>query len=77
MKVITARREERGWSRSELARHAGMHASTVGQIENGRYNPYRVQLQKLAAALGVPEDQASTLLDEVSLEVKDDARAAA
>lgn len=73
MRLITARRQERGWSRSELARQAGMHASTVGQIENGRYHPYPVQLEKLANALGIPVDQASTLLEEVSA----DARAAA
>lgn len=76
MKRITAERERRGWSKSELARRAAMNNSTVGLIERGLSVPYPSQLKKLAAALDIPEDQAPTLLDEVTMEVRD-ARAAA
>lgn len=52
MLLIQRLREEKGLSRSGLARLARMHAATVGQIEN-RYigRPYASQLAKLAAAL--------------------------
>ena len=46
-------REGKGWSRAQLARAAGMHPSTVGQIESGRIEPYPSQLEKLARALGL------------------------
>ena len=46
-------RNQRGWSRAELARRAGMHPSTVSLIESGRLVPYPSQLDKLAAALGL------------------------
>lgn len=46
-------REARDWTRAELARRAGMHPATVGQIEAGRVAPYPVQVAKLARALGV------------------------
>ena len=34
-----------------------MNAATVGQIEAGRMAPYTVQIQKLAAALGVSREE--------------------
>jgi transcriptional regulator with XRE-family HTH domain len=55
MTRLQALREERRWSRAELARRAGMHPATVGAIESGRLRPYPGQLAKLAAALGHPE----------------------
>ncbi|MCE5252889.1 MAG: helix-turn-helix domain-containing protein [Actinomycetia bacterium] len=64
MKCVRREREARQWSRSELARRAGMANSTIGAIESGRLNPYPSQLHKIARALkysGEPE----TLLDEV------------
>ena len=59
---LTNERTRRGWSRAELARRAGMNATTVGQIEAGRFIPYPRQLAKLARALELPEAQAHVLL---------------
>ena len=39
-------------------------ATTVSLIEAGRFQPYPIQLAKLARALGVPEAEASILLHE-------------
>lgn len=64
MRRITKAREARGWSRAELARVSHMNATTVGQIESGRWSPYDSQLQKLARALGVPDSDAHHLLEE-------------
>jgi transcriptional regulator with XRE-family HTH domain len=61
---ITHEREQRGWSRSELARRASMNAGTVGQIELRRYVPYPRQLQKLARALRIPAGNAESLLED-------------
>ena len=55
-------REEKGWSRAELARRSGVNASTIGQIEAGRFTPYPTQLAKLAKALGVAEREAAGLV---------------
>ena len=56
-------REARGWSRAELARRARLNATTISWIESGRFRPYRVQLQKLAKALGLREEDLSLLID--------------
>ncbi len=61
-------REDRGLSRSALARIALMHAATVGQIES-RYigRPYQSQLDKLAEALEFT-GEADELLEEVDID---------
>lgn len=64
MKLLTQKREDKGWSRSELARRAIMSAASVGQIENGRLLPYDSQLEKIARALGYQGDPAE-LMEEV------------
>lgn len=46
-------RENAGYSRSELARLARMQASTITNIESGRFIPYDSQLKKIADVLGV------------------------
>lgn len=51
LKLLRSHREERGWSRAELARRSELNATTVGWIESGRFRPYRVQVEKLAKAL--------------------------
>ncbi|MGH7788579.1 MAG: helix-turn-helix domain-containing protein [Candidatus Binatia bacterium] len=54
MKRITIERQRRGWSRKELARRAGLNATTISLIELGQLNPYPIQLEeKLAVTLGV------------------------
>jgi transcriptional regulator with XRE-family HTH domain len=66
MNQLQARREALGWSRAELARRAGLNATTVGLIESGRLLPYDSQLVKLAAALNLPRSKASRLLEATS-----------
>lgn len=46
-------RVERGLSIEELARHAGISASHLNQIENGAHNPRESTIQALARALRV------------------------
>ena len=62
---LTALRENRGWSKSELARRAHMNAGTVSLVESGRLKPYPAQIAKIARALGHPSDAADQLLLEV------------
>lgn len=52
--VLTAKREERGWSESELARRAGLNQSTVHRILKGEsQNPQINYIERLARALGL------------------------
>ena len=44
---------ERGWSKAELSRRTGINATTIGQIIQGRFIPYLVQVEKIEKALGV------------------------
>ncbi len=53
MHLVTTLRENRGWTRADLARQAQLNPSTVGLIESGRLIPYDGQAEKLAQALGV------------------------
>ena len=62
MTALQRHREARGWSKAELARRAGLNASTVGSIENGRLRPYPSQVLKLAEALKLSEEQRDGLL---------------
>ena len=63
-------REERGWSKAQLAVYAGSSQPTVNQVESGKRNPSTRTLQKLAGALGVeaadlfPKGQAPLWSDE-------------
>jgi transcriptional regulator with XRE-family HTH domain len=60
---LTEERLRRNWSRAELARRAGLNATTVSLIESGRLLPYEAQLEKLARALGWPAGEAARLLE--------------
>jgi len=62
---LTRYREARRLSRAALARAASLDQAFVSKIEKGRVVPYPVQLARLAAALGVPAEQADTLLERV------------
>ena len=64
MRRITIERQARGWSQSRLAREAGLHASTVSSVENGRLRPWPGQAEKLRAALGY-DGPADELFEEV------------
>lgn len=46
-------REARGWSQEELAAHAALNRSYVGEIERGQVTPSLATLHKLALALQV------------------------
>lgn len=47
-------RETRAWSQEQLAEHAGLNRSYVGEIERGRVIASIVTVDKLASAFGVP-----------------------
>lgn len=64
-KLMTVLRKQRGWTKRELARRAGLNENVVGQIENGRSLPYQGQLEKLAKALRVKVANAPSLLEPV------------
>lgn len=51
MLQITEERKRQGLSMSALAAKAGMHISSVSQIENGHLVPYPGQMKKLSKAL--------------------------
>jgi transcriptional regulator with XRE-family HTH domain len=51
---ITKLREEKGWSRWELGRRAGIHPADIGKIESLRVRAYPGQQKRIADALGVP-----------------------
>jgi transcriptional regulator with XRE-family HTH domain len=46
-------RNERGWSQEAFADRAGLHRTYVGAIERGEQNLSLVNIEKLAATLGV------------------------
>lgn len=64
MLVLTKERQNMGLSMSALARKAGMHPSSVSQIENGRLVAYPGQVAKLSKAVGWKGDPAE-LFEEV------------
>jgi transcriptional regulator with XRE-family HTH domain len=64
---LSIERSRRGWSRAELARRAGLNASTVGLIESGRLRPYPSQLVKIARALNIPDSGTHLLLEGTQL----------
>lgn len=59
-------REFRDWSQAELARRAGLHASTLSLLESGRLRAYPAQVQKLARALRLPVKEVEQALGEAS-----------
>ena len=61
---LSHEREQRGWSRAELARRAGLNAATVGLIESGRLHPYPSQVEKLARALNIADSETHLLLED-------------
>ena len=63
---ISVLRKALGWSQSKLARETELNVSTVNQIELGRSTGYPVQLAKIAKALGLPEADKDSLLEEVA-----------
>lgn len=50
-KKMRQRREALHITKSAFAREAGMHPSSIGQIENGRLVAYPGQIEKITATL--------------------------
>jgi transcriptional regulator with XRE-family HTH domain len=46
-------RNDPGWSREELADQAGLHRTYIGSVERGEQNLRLVNIERLAATLGV------------------------
>lgn len=46
-------RLRRGWNQTTLAFHSGLSVPDVSRIETGRMRPYRTQLDRLSAVLGI------------------------
>jgi len=63
MNRLEAERRERGWSKSELARRAGLNQVTVIEATNGVRRLGPLQLEKAASALGWAGDLA-VLMEE-------------
>ncbi|CAN7441198.1 helix-turn-helix domain-containing protein [Acidovorax sp. LjRoot129] len=64
--AVRSLRESRGWSQEQLAEHADLNRSYVGEVERGRAIASLVTIDKLSQALGV---SSATLLghcDELS-----------
>lgn len=59
--VIRQQRERHGWSQEQLAEHADLNRSYVGEIERGQAIASVVTIGKIAHALQVP---VGTLLSE-------------
>ncbi len=52
--AVRVLREARAWSQEQLAEHAGLNRSYVGEIERGSAIASIVTVDKLARALDVP-----------------------
>ena len=59
-------RIRRGWSKAELARRSGLNATTIGQIEAGRFKPYPSQLRKLANVFGWSAEELNDLVERIN-----------
>ena len=62
---LTLERKRRGWSQMELARRSGVHATSVSLIENRRFLPGAIQLEKIRIALDVRPADARRLLEVI------------
>lgn len=60
------RRRELGLSKAELSRRSDVQANIISWVEARRFKPYRVQLERIAAVLGVSNPE--SLLDEIEVE---------
>lgn len=62
-------RQQRGWSREDLAEKAGISAQAIYQIETGRVrSPWKQTRERLANALGTAESPPADVLDELEKE---------
>lgn len=68
--MLTALRENMGWSKNELAERCGMAASTVTMVETRGYRPSKSVLEKFAEALDYPTTQCDRLIETQTLTAK-------
>ena len=64
MKRVTTERNKRGWSQAELARRAGINASSMSRIEKGIEPAYPRRGKKIADALGWEGEPSELFEDE-------------
>jgi transcriptional regulator with XRE-family HTH domain len=57
-------REARGWSQEQLAEHARLNRSFIGEVERGAVTPSLITIAKLARAFELP---ASALINRGEL----------
>lgn len=69
-------RQERGWSRKELAELVSVNPQTIGYLERGDYRPTVELALKLAQAFGVSVETLFALEPFPSLAVQLDRKAA-
>ena len=50
-----------GMKQEELARRVGVRRETIGNLENGRYNPSLVLAWNIAGVFGVPIEEIFTV----------------
>ncbi|MDR3400107.1 MAG: helix-turn-helix transcriptional regulator [Pandoraea sp.] len=55
--TIRQLRESRGWSQEQLAEHASLNRSYVGELERGAAIASIVTVDKIASAFGIPIGQ--------------------
>ena len=51
---VRALRTNRGWSQEGFADQAGLHRTYIGSVERGEQNISLVNIERIAATLGVP-----------------------
>ena len=64
MKRVVLERRKQGWSQAELARRAGINATSMSRIESGKEPPFPHRGQRIADALGWEGDP-SELFEDV------------
>lgn len=55
--TVRVHRENQGWSQEQLAEHAELNRSYVGDVELAKAVPSLVTVEKLALAFSVPPSQ--------------------
>jgi transcriptional regulator with XRE-family HTH domain len=61
--AVRARRDELGLTQEELAHRAGIHRTYLSDVERGARNVSLVNIEALAAALGVPMAELFRVVD--------------
>ncbi|HEX7913151.1 MAG TPA: helix-turn-helix transcriptional regulator [Paraburkholderia sp.] len=64
--AVRRNREQQGWSQEQLAEHAGLNRSYVGEIERGAAIASIVTVDKLARAFGVSIERLLRLTSDES-----------